>query len=189
MATLSPLIAQRFYFRYPYLEEGETLAKRDAVRDYLAKHGYQIAEVTVDTNDWAWTDAYNRCISQDDDKGQQWLKDHAVDNVERHLRGARIMSKLLFQQSVPQILLIHFGVIEAVTLDALLKDLRAKGVEFISLADALKDPIYKINPNLPYTGGETFLDQIGNSKKMNLDPFRDQMYSLDVISAVCKASK
>jgi peptidoglycan-N-acetylglucosamine deacetylase len=186
LAPVSPLIARRYVFRYPFLEEGSPLQKRDAVRNYLAKNGYAIAEVTVDTLDWAWTDAYNRCSAQDDEKSMTWLTEHEVDNVERHLRGARIIANHLFHRPVPQIMLIHAGVIEAVTLDALLKDLHSKGVQFVTLEEALKDPIYSINPNLAYEGGQTFLDQIANARNVNVDPFRDTMYTVEKINAVCK---
>jgi peptidoglycan/xylan/chitin deacetylase (PgdA/CDA1 family) len=49
-------------FRYPYLHEGDTLQKRRAVRRWLAAQGYQIAQVTVYFDDWAWNDAYARCV-------------------------------------------------------------------------------------------------------------------------------
>jgi len=64
----------------------------------VAKNGYAIAEVTADTLDWAWTDAYNRCSAQDDEKSMTWLTEHEVDNVERHLRGARIIANHLFHR-------------------------------------------------------------------------------------------
>ncbi|MGH9642376.1 MAG: polysaccharide deacetylase family protein, partial [Terriglobales bacterium] len=44
------------WFRYPYLNEGDTLAKRHAVRNYLRERGYRVAQVTIDFQDWAWND-------------------------------------------------------------------------------------------------------------------------------------
>jgi peptidoglycan-N-acetylglucosamine deacetylase len=41
LTSSSPLIAERLRFRYPYLNEGNTLQKRDTVRAYLIKHGYR----------------------------------------------------------------------------------------------------------------------------------------------------
>jgi len=83
-------------------------------------------------------------------------------------------------------MLIHAGVIEAVTLDAVLKDLRSKGLQFLTLEEALKDPIYNINPNRAYQGGETFLDQIASAREVNVDPFRDTKYTVDKINLICK---
>lgn len=42
------------WFRYPFLWEGETLEKRNTVRAYLKDHGYRIAQVTLDFEDYAW---------------------------------------------------------------------------------------------------------------------------------------
>ena len=61
-------------FRYPYLREGDTLQKRRAVRRWLAAQGYQIARVTVYFDDWAWNDAYARCVGRPDPGTIQWLK-------------------------------------------------------------------------------------------------------------------
>jgi len=57
LASPAPIVKM---FRYPYLSEGDTLEKRNKVRDYLNSKGYRIAQVTVDFADWAWTDAYMR---------------------------------------------------------------------------------------------------------------------------------
>src|SRR5262249_38734094 len=62
LGPLSPSVDQRRMFRYPYLQEGETLEKRDAVRHYLLKNRYRIAEVTIDYQDWVWSAAYQRCV-------------------------------------------------------------------------------------------------------------------------------
>jgi len=40
------------YFRFPMLKEGETAAKRDAMRSFLAQHGYRTGHVTIDNSDW-----------------------------------------------------------------------------------------------------------------------------------------
>src|ERR1044072_7932280 len=43
------------YFRFPALREGDTAAKRDGVRDFLAKANYRVGHVTIDTDDWIIT--------------------------------------------------------------------------------------------------------------------------------------
>src|SRR6266404_4799280 len=61
-------------FRYPYLHEGESAETREAVRRWLAAHGYTIAPVTVTFEDWAWNDAYARCAARRDAGAIAWLK-------------------------------------------------------------------------------------------------------------------
>ena len=65
-------------FRYPYLSEGDTRAKRRSVRQYLKQAGYRIAPVTVDYNDWAWSAAYTRCSLAHDDAAMRQLQDQVV---------------------------------------------------------------------------------------------------------------
>ncbi len=43
----------RKYFRFPMLKEGDTVAKRDAMRSFFAQHGYRNGHVTIDNSDWA----------------------------------------------------------------------------------------------------------------------------------------
>ena len=47
-------------------------------------------------------------------------------------------------RDIPHILLIHVGAFTALTLDAVLKDWRSRGVEFISLEEALADPSIRV---------------------------------------------
>jgi len=188
LANFSPLTKKRRVFRYPYLDEGNTLKKRNAVRAYLAKNGYRIAEVTTDYYDWAWTDAYTRCLAQHDDKSVAWLKDHVIDSADRHLRGANELSQLLFKRRIPHILLVHDGSFDTVTLGAILKHWHAQGVQFVSLDEALADPVYQINPNLAYSDGRNFLEQIAESRGIDASSFDDSTYTIERVNEVCKAA-
>jgi peptidoglycan-N-acetylglucosamine deacetylase len=188
LANYSPLIAKRFYFRYPYLDEGNTLEKRDTVRDYLFKHSYRIAEVTTDYYDWAWTDAYTRCTLQHDGKSIAWLNDHIIDSADRHLRESEEVSHRLFGRQIPFILLVHVGIYDALKLDSVLKHWRAEGVRFVSLDEALADPVYRINPNVIYDDGRNFLEQIAMSRNLDVSPWEDDTYSIGRLNQFCKTS-
>ena len=63
---LEPNEAAWRVFRYPFLFEGDTLEKRDAVRRYLVDHRYTIAEVSIDGDDWAWNPPFARCMDRHD---------------------------------------------------------------------------------------------------------------------------
>ena len=185
LATFSPLIEKRHMFRYPYLDEGNTLEKRNAVRKYLATNGYRIAEVTIDYDDWEWTDAYTRCVAKHDDKTIEWLKDHIVESADRHLRDSKTNARLLFNRDITQILLIHVALFNTVTLDKILKHWRANAVQFVSLDEALSDPAYAINPNMTYEGGRGFLYQIAEARNIGLTPL-DPTYSIERLKNICK---
>ncbi|HEY8568753.1 polysaccharide deacetylase family protein, partial [Microbulbifer sp.] len=40
------------WFRFPYLREGDTAAKRDGMRQYLQQNGYTNAYITLNNYDW-----------------------------------------------------------------------------------------------------------------------------------------
>ncbi len=185
LSSFSPLIEKRHMFRYPFLDEGNTLEKRNAVRSYLATNGYRIAEVTIDYDDWEWTNAYEHCVAKHDDKTIKWLKDHVEESADRHLRSSTANAKLLFNRDITQILLIHVALFNTVTLDKILKNWRANGVQFVSLDEALSDPVYAINPNLAYENGRGFLQQIADARKITLTP-PDPTYSIERLKQFCK---
>ncbi|MGA2412546.1 MAG: polysaccharide deacetylase family protein [Candidatus Binataceae bacterium] len=188
LANYSPLIAKRFRFRYPYLDEGNTLKKRNEVRAYLFRNGYRIAQVTTDYYDWAWTDAYTRCTLQNDRKSVAWLKDHIVESADRHLRESEDVSERLVGRNIPYILLVHVGIFDALTLGAVLQHWRAEGVSFISLDQALADPAYSINPNVVYDDGRNFLEQIAMSRNLDVSPLTDNTFPIDRLNQFCQAA-
>jgi peptidoglycan-N-acetylglucosamine deacetylase len=181
----SPLIKDRYLFRYPYLDEGNTFAKRDAVRAWLARHGYRIAEVTTDYFDWAWTDAFARCSRQHNTGQLAWLRTNVIVSADRHLRSSQAIARLLFKRDIAHILLIHDGVFDAITLDAILKHWRAEGVRFIPLDQALADPVYTTNPNVVYDDGRDFLEQIAMSRNVDINAFVDPQYTIDNLNKLC----
>jgi peptidoglycan/xylan/chitin deacetylase (PgdA/CDA1 family) len=185
VAPGQPLLRSRHVFRYPFLAEGDTLEKRDAVRSYLFRNGYRIAEVTADYNDWAWDDAYVRCAKQSDKESMAWLENHIIPDAEWHLHGSAGMAETLFQRNVPQILMVHVGVFDAVILNKVLKDLRAHNVKFITLDEALSDPVYKINPNRGFAGGETFFKEIADARHVDVAKYIIGNYPVQMLNAVC----
>ena len=184
LATSSRLRLAGRVFRYPYLAEGSTTAKRASVRHYLLSNGYRIAEVTIDYNDWAWNQAYVRCMNRHDGDTLNWLK----QNVGKHSRiaalSARRISKQLFNRDITHILLVHDTYFDSLTLDSILEAFRKEDVEFVSLDEALKDPAYKIDPHYVYSGGATFLAQVAASREVDVD--FDDANIVETLGKMCR---
>lgn len=148
------------YFRYPYLSEGDTLKKRNRVREFLFKNHYQIAEVTVGFSDHKWNLAYVRCALKHDETSIKWLKKSFIEQALNGVQISHLFSKMLFHRDVKNVLLLHFGPFEAMMMDDLLSAYEKQGIRFISLPEALSDEVYNINPNVAYKLGLAFLPQI-----------------------------
>jgi len=184
LATLSPASSAWKVFRYPFLSEGETLEKRNAVRAYLSRQGYRIAQVTVDYYDWAWADAYRRCTMQRHESMLRWVREQVVQVARQEVRRAQKQAILVQGRDLPHILLVHINAFTALTLPEILAALKADGVTFIDLQTAMSDPIYSINPNLPLLDGQTFLDQLIQMK--GIDDLYEEPYSIEQLEQICK---
>jgi peptidoglycan/xylan/chitin deacetylase (PgdA/CDA1 family) len=164
------------YFRYPYLSEGDTLAKRRAVRSYLFNNGYQIAPVTVNFSDYEWNDPYARCLKQNNYQAIAWLKKTYINQALQALDNAHYSSNILFHHDIKNILLIHLGPFDAVMMDDLLTAYEKQGVQFISLPDALTDPAYQLNRNPNRAQTYTLSKRTESRDEMNDTPLtREQM--------------
>lgn len=176
------------YFRFPFLREGNDLDKRNGVRKFLRDAGYKIAQVTIDFEDWSWNNPYVRCLAKGDNKSIAWLSETYLKNAEDQMDRAKIVGHALFQREIPQILLLHIGAFDTEKLDELLTRFEAKGVEFISLAEAAKDPMYDFNPRVLGPRGLEFTYQVMKArglklKDVGLKPYDG--YSLKKLEATC----
>jgi peptidoglycan/xylan/chitin deacetylase (PgdA/CDA1 family) len=131
------------YFRHPFLQMGATAELEHAFESFIAERGYQIAPVTIDILDWMFLSAYEQARAMGDPKkviqvSEEYLKYAPVkfDFCERE-------SSELFGRQIPQILLLHANELNADNIDKLATMLKARGYRFISLEDALKDPVYR----------------------------------------------
>jgi cellulose synthase/poly-beta-1,6-N-acetylglucosamine synthase-like glycosyltransferase/peptidoglycan/xylan/chitin deacetylase (PgdA/CDA1 family) len=145
-------------FRYPYLHEGSMLREREAVRRGLRDRGYQIVPVTVDVFDWVWNEAYVRCAGEPEAAAA--LTRTFRESALRALHSSEETAQTLVRRPIKQILLLHVNAFVALALDDVLSAYEARGVRFITVRDALEDPVYAIDPKVTWRGQEHFLVQL-----------------------------
>ncbi|MBC7715028.1 MAG: polysaccharide deacetylase family protein [Rhizobacter sp.] len=165
------------FFRYPYLREGPDMEKRNNIRKFLAENKYQIAQVSVDFEDWSWNNPYARCADKKDQKSIEWLKKTYQDNAVAKLEEAALMSHKLLKRDIPHILLLHIGAFDAEMLSDLIKNYRAHGVEFISLTEASKDQVYIDDPAIAGKWGSEILQQIRKARNLKLEDIGMKKYT------------
>jgi peptidoglycan/xylan/chitin deacetylase (PgdA/CDA1 family) len=171
------------WLRYPFLHEGDTVDKRRAVRAWLSAHGYKIAEVSMDFEDYLWNEPFARCADRQDEASIRKLHDSYLAVADQYYGLARQLSKLIYGRDVKYVLLMHVGAFDARMLPELLTLYRAKGVKFISLPDALSDPAYRDDPDIGEPSGGTFLELMMQSKKLKFPP-NDKPYK--ELEAMCR---
>jgi peptidoglycan-N-acetylglucosamine deacetylase len=139
------------WFRYPFLAEGNEVAKRKAIRDVLAQRGYRIAQVTMSFGDYMWNGPYARCAAKSDAAAIKQLEESYLKAAAVSLEQSHVMSKTLYQRDIPYVLLMHVGAFDARMMPALLAMYKSKGVKLVTLEQAQSDRFYasEMNPSLP----------------------------------------
>ena len=158
------------WLRYPFLHEGDTVEKRRAVRAWLLAHGYKIAEVSMDFEDYLWNEPYARCTAKHDEPSIQKLHDSYLAVADQYYAVFRELAQLVYGRDVKYVLLMHVGAFDARMLPELLALYRATGVQFVSLQDALSDPVYQEDPDIGEPAGGAFLELMMQKKKIKFPP-------------------
>lgn len=134
------------YFRFPFLERGRTAAERIQITQALARRGFRVANVSIDFADWAFAPAFLRCTLAADERALSALSEAYMQDAMAALFWSVEAGQRLFGRTIPQILLIHALVPTARNLDALLRAYEAQGVTWITLEEALRDPVFEEPP-------------------------------------------
>jgi peptidoglycan/xylan/chitin deacetylase (PgdA/CDA1 family) len=165
------------WYRYPYLHEGGTLEKRRDVRSWLGEHGYRVAEVNMDFEDYLWNDPYARCLVRHDDKAIRRLHDTYLATADEYVTVFRTLAQKVYGRDVRYVLLLHVGAFDAKMLPELLGLYRARGFRFVTLEEAEADPAYKDDPDVASVGGGAQLEQLMDKRKLkypaNTKPYKE----------------
>jgi peptidoglycan/xylan/chitin deacetylase (PgdA/CDA1 family) len=172
------------WFRYPFLWEGDTLEKRRAVRDYLREHGYRVAQVSLDFEDYAWNEAYARCSANKDDTSIQWLRQSYLETAAEYIRLGREEQQIAFGHEIPNVMLLHATAFTTLMLPNLLDLLRNQGFRFAGIAQVESDPAYGLDPDAALKYGGTLPDQFMDSRHLAYPPFKPKPF--DRIKHLCE---
>ncbi len=172
------------WLRYPYLHEGDTVEKRRAVRAYLKTHGYRIAQVTLDWEDYLWNTAYARCVEKNDAKSIAWLRSSYLNTASEFLDLGRAQAKLIYGHEINYVLLMHLGAFSSTILPDALDLLKKKGFKLVTLEEAESDPAYEGDPDVGLHDAGTLLDQWMQVKQIKYPEHAEKPYK--EIESVCR---
>lgn len=141
-ALLAARGARPRYYRYPFNETGPTVAARDAFKRFLTAHGYAVAPVTLQDDDYMFADVYADDIHRGDRAEAARVRAAYLAHLDETIDAAEAMSRSLFHRQIPQVLLIHANRLNADTLEETLSVLARRGYRFVPLKTALKDRAY-----------------------------------------------
>jgi len=140
-------------------------------------HGYKIAEVNMEFEDYLWNAPYARCMDKHDDAAIGRLHDSYLSAADQFYGLFRQLSQMVYGREVKYVLLMHVGAFDAKMLPELLAFYRNKGVRFISLPSAISDPAYRDDPDIGAPHGGTLLELMMQKKKLgfpkNTKPYKE----------------
>jgi peptidoglycan-N-acetylglucosamine deacetylase len=172
------------WLRYPYLHEGDTVEKRRAVREYLSKRGYKIAQVTLDWEDYLWNSAYARCAAKNDKKSIEWLRTSYLSTASEFLDLGRAQAKLIYGHEINYVLLMHLGAFSSTIMPEALDLLKKKGFQLVTLEEAESDPVYQGDPDIGLHDAGTLLDQMMQLKQIKYPEHAEKPYK--DVQSVCQ---
>jgi peptidoglycan/xylan/chitin deacetylase (PgdA/CDA1 family) len=156
-------------FRYPFQFEGFDDDSRARIRQHLASREYRIAPVTIDFTDWKFNDAYIAALARNDVTAIAELRERYLVAAIEALRSSDRASQELFGRRIKHVLLLHVGAFPAAMMESMLQAFEREGVRFITLDDALRDPVYRTSWSRDRATSGTFLEQVRNGKARGQD--------------------
>jgi peptidoglycan/xylan/chitin deacetylase (PgdA/CDA1 family) len=145
------------FFRHPFLHTGRDLDTRARFERFLVDHGYRIAPVTIDNDEYVFAAAYDRASARGATGVVREVSTAYVPYMEAKFAFFERNTQELFGRSVPHILLLHANMLNADRFGDLAAMLERRGYRFIPLERALEDAAYRSPDTFTGVGGITWL--------------------------------
>lgn len=145
------------WFRFTYLREGNTPEKRNGMRAFLREQGYRNAYVSLDTSDWRLNDRLAETLAKNPDADVAPIKAAYLAHIRQRALAYRELSWKLQGRDIPQVLLLHHNLINAMWLGDVLAQFRQMGWSFTTPAAAFADPVYQLLPERAAPGQSLLL--------------------------------
>jgi peptidoglycan/xylan/chitin deacetylase (PgdA/CDA1 family) len=169
------------YFRHPYLHVGNTKAKADSLSDFLVNHGYTVAPVTIDNEDYLFAVAYKRAQDKKDYNLKLKIGNDYINYMEKKVQYYERQANRLFGRDIKQILLVHASSLNSDYVDSLASMFRRNNYEFISMDKALEDNAFKSEITKYGNWGISWIDKWAMSQGKKGDFFKDEPITPDYI--------
>lgn len=168
--------------RFPYLKEGDTVAKRDGLRAWLAAHHYETGAVSIDTSDWYYDQRYRAWLAlhpgADRTPFRQAYLAHLWDRAQYYDGLAR----RVLGRSASHVILLHTKRINADFLGDIIGMFRSRGWIIVPPAEAYQDPLYAEKPRV-LPAGESILWSLAKQAGMPdlRYPAEDDVYEKPIL--------
>lgn len=156
------------YFRYPFLNTGPTLEIKKAFKEFLSRHHYVNAPVTIENSDWMFSTLYTKAKFGRDQEMVDRIAAAYLAYTEKQFDFFEKFSVEVLGYEPRQVMLLHSNWLNADHLNEVLDVMQKRGYKFVSLDRALEDKAYSLPDNYAGPMGVTWIERWAFSKGMNL---------------------
>ena len=146
-STIGPLMREAGrkleFFRFPFNHTGDTKEKHENIAAFLSGRGYRLAVCTIDTSDYVFNNAYLRMLAKKDEPDAKRLRAEYLAYSEIEIDYYAALNKQVLGYEPPEVMLLHANRLNAETINAILLQFKARGYRFVTLTEALSDPVYR----------------------------------------------
>ncbi|CAN7150181.1 polysaccharide deacetylase family protein [Massilia sp. LjRoot122] len=159
---VSALPGYQKWFRFTYLREGNTPEKSEGMRAFLREQGYRNAYVTLDTSDWRLNDKLVEVLEKNPKADLEPIRQAYLSHIRQRALAYRALSQRLQGRDIPQMMLMHHNLINALWLDDVIRQFKEMGWTIVTPAEAFADPVYQLEPQRKVPG-QSLLISMGRS--------------------------
>ncbi len=131
------------YFRHPFLNTGPDILTKAAFEAFLDSVDYQVAPVTVESSDYIFNKVYLDAYRNGDSTQMKSVGEAYVSHTLRMFDFMDSVAHVTVGRQINHIFLCHANHLNATYIDQVYDGLVGKGYEFISMDEALEDPVYQ----------------------------------------------
>lgn len=153
----------RKYIRFPMLKEGDTAEKRDAMRAFLAQHGYRNGHVTIDNSDWIIDQRLTARVRKDPKADLRPYRDYYLEHLWDRAQYYDALAQRVVGRPVKHTILTHFNLLNGLFLNDVIEMFRTKGWQPIDAADAFSDSVFMAQPKV-VPAGESIIWSLAKEK-------------------------
>ena len=158
------------WFRFPYLREGNSEAKRNGMREVLKNNNYINAYITMNNYDWYIESLFQKALKNGKKIDFNKLKFFYISTMMESINYYDNLAKKHLGRSPKHVLLLHEMDITALFISDLINELRQNNWKIISPTEAYSDPIFNyqsknVFPHNPGRIGEIAKDN-GQTKNL-----------------------
>ena len=135
-------------YRFPFLKEGNTLEKRDGVKQWIKDQHYQSGAVSIDASDWFYNQLFLKYQQENDQQSLTKLKQAYTFHLLERAKYYDDLAQKTLGRSPKHVLLLHVRAINAAWLQDIIDAFHHHGWTFIDSDTAYQDPLYNIEPKV-----------------------------------------